>query len=211
MECKNEYYRELFLEISNDNQQSFRELFNAFYEKLIRFSMQFTRREAASEDIVTDALVKLWEHRKSIRDIQKPAVYLYVLVKNASINYQKKFSTSMTILVDGQNSVQEASLFVNTPETILEEKELLHKLNMAIESLPSQSRLIFKMIKHDGLRSKQVAEILHISTRTVENQLYRSIKKLANIIQPYCSEQMQRKYFSNGAKTFYNFLLSCSL
>ena len=39
------------------------------------------------------------------------------------------------------------------------------------------------MIKEDGLKFKEVAEILQISPRTVETQLYRALKKIRKVIE----------------------------
>ncbi|WP_431217475.1 sigma-70 family RNA polymerase sigma factor [Puia sp. P3] len=52
-----------------------------------------------------------------------------------------------------------------------------------MDELPDQCRTVFKLIKEEGFRYKQVAEILNISPRTVETQLFRAIKKLDKIIE----------------------------
>ena len=72
---------------------------------------------------------------------------------------------------------------VNDPGKELEWKEIYFRLNQAIDELPDQCRTVFRRIKEEGFRYKQVAEILNISPRTVETQLFRAIKKLDKIIE----------------------------
>jgi RNA polymerase sigma-70 factor (ECF subfamily) len=72
---------------------------------------------------------------------------------------------------------------LNDPSKELEWKEIYFRLNQAIDELPDQCRTVFKLIKEEGFRYKQVAEILNISPRTVETQLFRAIKKLDKVIE----------------------------
>ena len=80
-------------------------------------------------------------------------------------------------------------------EQELEWKEISFQLNQAIDNLPDQSRTIFKLVKEDGFRYKEVAEILGISPRTVETQLFRAIKKLQSVVNLYIQspDRKQRK------------------
>jgi RNA polymerase sigma-70 factor (ECF subfamily) len=61
--------------------------------------------------------------------------------------------------------------------------------------LPDQCRTVFKLIKEDGFRYKEVAEILGLSPRTVETQLFRAIKKLQSVVDLYIQSpgRKQRK------------------
>jgi DNA-directed RNA polymerase specialized sigma24 family protein len=54
----------------------------------------------------------------------------------------------------------------------------MFKLEQAIDMLPQQCQIIFRLIKEEDLRYKEVAEILNLSPKTVKNQLYRAMKKL---------------------------------
>nr|WP_233166767.1 sigma-70 family RNA polymerase sigma factor [Pedobacter sp. ASV2] len=70
------------------------------------------------------------------------------------------------------------------PEIIFEQKELHKKLDHAIETLPPQAKIIFRLIKENGMKYKEVADILGISPRTVQTQLFRAIAKLRVILKP---------------------------
>jgi RNA polymerase sigma-70 factor (ECF subfamily) len=71
------------------------------------------------------------------------------------------------------------------PEKELERKELHYKLDQAIETLPQQAKIVFRLIKENDMKYKEVAEILAISPRTVQTQLFRAIAKLRVILQSY--------------------------
>ena len=58
-------------------------------------------------------------------------------------------------------------------------------MEQSIEALPQQCRIIFRLIKEDGLKYKEVAEILELSPRTVQTQLFRAVKKLSVSLSDY--------------------------
>jgi RNA polymerase sigma-70 factor (ECF subfamily) len=62
-------------------------------------------------------------------------------------------------------------------------------MDQAISGLPQQCRIVFRLIKEDGMKYKEVAEILNISPRTVQTQLFRAIKKLSVVLTHYNNHQ----------------------
>jgi len=163
-----------------DDLKAFELLFHTLNTRLIKFSVFYIRQKEAAEEIVSDVFVKCWESRKNLTALANPETYMFVAVKNQSLNYLKKFSNIHLVQIDSSNDVE----FVNTfdPEKEMERKELYFLLDRAISSLPRQACIIFKLIKEDGMKYKEVAEILNISPRTVQTQLFRAMKKLSVIL-----------------------------
>jgi RNA polymerase sigma-19 factor, ECF subfamily len=167
----------------NDDIKAFELLFHNLNTRLIKFCIFYIRQKEAAEDIVSDVFIKCWESRKSLTEVANPETYLFVAVKNQSFNYLKKFSNIHLVQIEASDEVE----FVNTfdPEKELERKELHFLLDKAIASLPQQACIIFKLIKEDGMKYKEVAEILNISPRTVQTQLFRAMKKLSIILSAH--------------------------
>ena len=161
---------------------AFEQLYRFLYSRLIRFSVYYVGDKQAAEDLVTEVFVKCWENRTSGTSILNPESYLFIAVKNQSLKYLKKNSSVTFIdLVDVDDDV---SVTAQTPQYILETKELHKQLNLAIESLAPQAREVFRLIKEGGMKYKEVAEMLNISPRTVQTQLFRAIAKLRLILKP---------------------------
>ena len=66
-------------------------------------------------------------------------------------------------------------------------------MDQVVDSLPEQCRKIFKLIKEEGFKYKEVAEILNISPRTVETQLYRAMRRLNEAIGVYMDDKQPSK------------------
>jgi RNA polymerase sigma-70 factor (ECF subfamily) len=61
--------------------------------------------------------------------------------------------------------------------------EMQKRIRSAIQTLPPKCRLIFKLIREDGLKYKEVAELLNLSLKTIENQMTIAIKKISEAIR----------------------------
>jgi RNA polymerase sigma-70 factor (family 1) len=154
-----------------------------FNSRLIKFCVLYIHQKEASEEIVSDIFVKCWINRKSLKEVQNPESYLYVAVKNQSLNYLRNYSNIHLVQIEDTLELK----FVNTycPQKQMEKRELMFKLDQAVHSLPKQCQIVFKLIKEDGMKYKEVATILQISPRTVQTQLFRAIKKLSMALEPY--------------------------
>lgn len=168
---------------NNDDENAFELFFHILNNSLIKFCVLYVHQREIAEEIVSDVFVKCWLNRKNLTEIQNPETYLFVAVKNQSLNHIKKYSTIHLVQIEETNSVE----FVNTynPQKEIENKELIFRMDQAIAGLPQQCRIVFRLIKEDGMKYKEVAEILNISPRTVQTQLFRAIKKLSVILTQY--------------------------
>ena len=63
-------------------------------------------------------------------------------------------------------------------EEAIREAEEHARLWRAIDALPPARREIFLLSKRDGLKQQEIAERLHLSIKTVENQMGKALKSL---------------------------------
>ena len=159
-----------------EDQQAYKELFIGLYSYLYHFAWSFVKSKELAEEIVSDVFIKVWEKRKAISEVENLKVYLYVATKNISLNYIDKqkhanFVDLSEVSVDIKSSYSD-------PEQLLITSDMMDLIQQAIYQLPPRCRLIFKLIKEDKMKYKEVAEILHISVKTVENQISIAVKKI---------------------------------
>jgi RNA polymerase sigma-70 factor (family 1) len=179
---------DLWERITRDSDsKSFEVLFHELNPRLIKFCTLYVHYQQVAEEIVSDVFVKCWMDRAQMREVLKPETYLFIAVKNHALNYNKRFSSMQIVNIDdhpgGTQLVNSAS-----PELELEKKELLFKMDQAISSLPKQCGIIFRLIKENGMKYKEVAEILNISPRTVHTQMLRAMKKMTKSMEPYLTK-----------------------
>jgi RNA polymerase sigma-70 factor (ECF subfamily) len=164
-----------------DDQLAYKELFITFYPSLFRFVLDIVGSREEAEEIISDLFMKIWEKRKTLGEILNLRVYCFVAARNLSINQIEKKKREATCDIDEYASGI-SSLQVD-PEQLLITEEMLQRIHRAVDALPARCKLIFKLVKEDGFRYKEAAEILNISVKTVENQLAIALKKISATIR----------------------------
>ncbi|MHA4809202.1 RNA polymerase sigma-70 factor [Flavitalea flava] len=163
-----------------DDQQAYKELFTQLYNYLFQFAKTLVKAKEPTEEIVSDVFIKVWEKRKELEKIGNLKVYLYVTTRNMAYNYldtQKKVVTQP--IDDFQGTI--TSLYFN-PEQLMITADMLALIQKAVEELPPKCKIIFKLVKEDGLKYREVAEILSLSIKTVENQLAIALQKIGSAV-----------------------------
>lgn len=189
----NENIRDWQRKIACDgDEKAFSELFRHFYDRLLYFAIQYVYTREAAEEIVSDIFVKIWNRRDELEKVSNLEVYLFVAVKNQSLNYLEQYSSLRITPLNDEAGLSQLTNSVD-PERTMEWKEILFKMDQEVGKLPDQCRRVFKLIKEEGFKYKDVAEILNISPRTVETQLFRAMKRLNEVIGPYVANRLKTK------------------
>lgn len=163
-----------------DDEPAYKEIFFTYYNLLLRFAYTFTNDRQSAEEIVSDVLMKVWEKRKDIMSILNLRLYLYISTKNASLNYLSKQKKIKILSLDSLN-IDFPTTALN-PEELMITAEMMRRINHAINSLPPRCKLVFKLVKEDRLPYKEVADILNISIKTIDNQLAIALRKMSEAI-----------------------------
>ena len=167
---------ELQLRIFHNEQTAYKELFELFYNKLFRLAFIITKSRELSEEIVSDVFIGIWRRREHVLEINNLRLYLYISVKNTSLNYLAQLTKTGVVCLE-ELDFEPLQPFSN-PEDILVTKEMNQRLYDAIQNLPPRCRIIFKLVKEDGLSYNEAAELLNLSRSTIDNQLVLAMKKL---------------------------------
>lgn len=176
-----DFQRELLKQIAAGNETAFRQLYHHFYKKLLQFAFVLTKQKEVAEELVEDVFIKFWKNRHAAENIRNVRVYLYTAAKNMCLNYlSSKMQENITKPFDAINIELAGTL---SPDQILIYRETYAKIKRAIETLPPRCKMIFKLIREDGLKYKEVAEILNLSISTVEVQMSIAIRRIAFIIK----------------------------
>ncbi len=165
-----------------DDQAAYEKIFDHFYNGLFNLAYTFVKDEQASEEIVSNAFMAIWRQRERLLQIGNLKLYLYVAVKNLSIRHCSK---QRALDEFDWNSLHLSAVADTSasPEDLLISKEILGQLQRAVDSLPPKCRLIFKLVREDGLKYKEIAQLLDISVKTVEAQMTIAGKRITQSLQ----------------------------
>lgn len=172
----------LLQKVEAGDQHAFRELYHIYNKRLHYFALALVKTREAAEEIVEDVFIRLWNQRSTIATINNLRIYLYTATKNTALNYlAKKAKENMVEPFDNIDiTLQETGI---SPEQIMITAETYQKIRQAVEALPPRCKMIFKLIREDGLRYKEVAEILNISISTIDAQMAIAIQRITEAVR----------------------------
>lgn len=164
----------------NEDSAAYKKLFLHYYPKLLSFSYAITHCKESSEEVVSDVFLNIWNARKTLLRIDNFHLYLYVSTKNISLNYLARQKREQVFSLDDVKTELKSLYF--DPEQLMITAEMFRRICAAVQELPPRCQLIFKLVKEDNLRYKEVAELLHLSVKTVEAQMSIALRKLGTSI-----------------------------
>ena len=163
-----------------EDEAAYKELFFIFFNSLTRFATGILQSKEIAEEVVSDVFISIWTDRAKLNAIDDLQLYIFIAVKNNSIHKLKQQNRRTTVSID-EIDVEMESIY-QTPEERILSTESLGRIETAINSLPQRARLILKLAKEDKMRYKDIAVLLNISVKTVDNQLAIALKKLTTAL-----------------------------
>lgn len=176
--------KSLLIGVSENDPVAFRKLYDLLYLRIYRFCGYFVKSTELKEEIVSDVFLTIWQNRETILRIDNIEAYMYTAVRNRALYYLKQQKAAV---VDTNVFVPIDVIFEDTPETQIESSELRSAIEKAVNELPERCRLIFLMAKEEGLKYREIAEILSISEKTVNAQIVTALKRLSESLRKVIS------------------------
>jgi len=188
--------------IRNSDRHAFDDLFRAMYPRLVRFAFKITQDWNASCDITQDVFVMLWQQRDTLDPDRSLRAWLFRSVRNRAYNYQRDRREiadpeAVNALADdarnpgvpyGHSSSDDIHVLENGQET-----ELQKKILEWIQELPERQREAFELSRYEGLFHHEIAGVMQVSVKTVNNHLTAALKHLRFCYESYRNASKNRK------------------
>ena len=182
---KNVFPNQLVEKIQQGDKSAFAEIYKAHFYGLCDFSYRYIKSQAVCEELVQDLFLYIWQNRREWNPSGTVKSYLYKSIKNRSLDYLKHKRVQNEFANQQREEVEYTTVTQDNLRLHKSEDQLIKSIHLAIESLPDQRKMIFKMSREDGLTYREIAEVLEISVKTVETQMGRSLKTLREHLSKY--------------------------
>ena len=157
-------------------------LFRTYYQPLCNYAFTFVQDRDEAEEIVQSTFLNIWEKRENLSIHTGVKPYLYAMVRNACLNVLKHEK------IKQQHATMEMAIAERSIESVASTviaSELEAKIHDAMDHLPEQCRLIFKLSRFEDLKYAEIAEQLNISIKTVENQMGKALRIMRDQLRDY--------------------------
>ncbi|HEY0176014.1 MAG TPA: RNA polymerase sigma-70 factor [Pedobacter sp.] len=165
---------QLWTAIKTGDEPAFNELFGRYWIRLYKTAFQYLKDKEASEEVVHDVFLNIWNRRKQL-DISFFPNFILTAVRYQVYN---RMRSARSPLIYESDLVFTTGTDANLGEHKIEEQDLYRNMYEYLEELPKRCREIFCMSRIDQLSNEEIAGRLGISKRTVENQITAALKHL---------------------------------
>jgi len=132
-----------------EDMKAYRLLYEMLFKGMHSFSYAFVKSSEAAEEIVSDVFIKLWQIRNELMAIDNLKVYLFIIAKHFSLNYITKHHKNPIVSLDEMEA--DTLIELGDPEEICISADTMENIREAVRQLPPQCRLIFQLVKEEGL------------------------------------------------------------
>ncbi len=165
----------LLSQVREGDRDAFDELYKKYWKHVYNAAYKRLNNNDSSKDIAQDVFTQLWVYLNSSSTlIENLPGYLYTAVRNnvlKSMEKEKHYVSVPELLLNLESFRDHADA-----DILFQELEVSYR--SVIEKMPQQQRTIFKMRYDEELSSDDIANELHISPKTVRNQLGKALVKL---------------------------------
>ena len=156
--------------IQEGDQQAFEELFFEFFYDLCSYALQMTSCRSRAKDIVQEVFCKLWKRRHNWTIHTSLKAYLFRAVRNEALNHLDRKNHRKKVREKfSEDTIKRTSNLKKKKGK--SNQELLQKIWNAVEDMPQRRRSVFVLHRKHGLSYKEIAEVLDITRKTVENHM----------------------------------------
>lgn len=140
---------------------------------MLQQAQTYLKDTADAEDVVQEALAKLWQMRQRIDNAEKMAHLASVIVKNASLNTirnrKKRVTHPDLVRLPKQEPFEGGNRTASddSPQRQLEYRETRQRLQQAITRLPDKQRAVVRMRNVEQLSYAEIAQVLGTSESSV--------------------------------------------
>lgn len=163
-----------------ETNETFIRLYETYFSRLLFHASRFVENEAEAEDIVSDVFADLYDKQDTV-DFDKGIVsYLYRAVTTRSLNLlrHKNIAAVRMETLEAINDRRLEFIDNTTPHETVENSDIEQGINEALLQLPDKCREAFRLSYIHGLKSKEIADTMNISVRTVEAHIYKALRIL---------------------------------
>lgn len=159
------------------DEAAFDEMFTRYAAPLAAYAYGFVRSRAIAEELVQDVFLRVWDERTAWEVRGTVQAYLYAMIRGRALDHLKHERVQARWRL--RASVGEnAPASPPSPDRLVEQDETAARVRAVVAELPERVRETLALRWHGGLSYAEIAAVMHVSTRTVENQLAKGLRYL---------------------------------
>ena len=185
--------QELIQQIVNGDTQAYAKFVDHYKGLVFTLALRMMKHREEAEEVAQDTFVKAYKSLDGFKGDSKFSTWMYRITYNTCLDRIKKNKRK-------HQEVEINEFTINKLETIdnaltqMVEKERQQMVKECIESLPSEESFMLTLYYYDDLSLDEISKIVDLPSNTIKVRLFRSRKKLANILKEHLEPELLDYY-----------------
>lgn len=171
--------KEILSLVAHGDRRAFDWLFVQYQPKLVDFLTRLTGDPEVAADMSQDIFLGLWKNRSRLAGVDNFPAYLFKIARNTVYNYYDKLAVNDKFLEESKLTTDSSPAGVE----YLFARQLEQLIRNSADQMPPKRRKIFMMSRFLGYSNAEIAELLGIDKRTVENHITNALATLRDMIK----------------------------
>jgi RNA polymerase sigma-70 factor (ECF subfamily) len=151
-------------------------LFERHHDYLYGFLFHMTNQKELSEDMAQTVFYRMLKYRHTYTGNGEFMTWMFHLARNVLKDMGKQ--QQKQALHDNIHELEGKIGGSSRPDELLEKKQQLEALDLAMERLSRDNREMLLLSKHNDLKYHEIARIFNISEAAVKVRIHRSVQEL---------------------------------
>ena len=173
--CENIIDETLFVAIASGNDDAFAELYYKTYRQVFAFILSLTKNKEDAEDILQNTYIKVRNGSHLYKSQGTPMAWITRIAKNLYLDHIRKYGKCIPVEYDSvENYISETNMSFSDTKIMVEQ---------ALEILSDEETTIVIMHIYNGLKHREISEIIGIPLSTVLSKYNRALKKMRKALE----------------------------
>ncbi|GGH61078.1 RNA polymerase sigma-70 factor (ECF subfamily) [Filimonas zeae] len=170
--------KELLQQIAGGDEAAFGRLFSLVVPVLQRSVLKLVASEEGMQEVIQETFIRVWLNRDKLPELDKPVHWLFRVASNESLTYLRKKALQKRHLNVYAGGGGEKSAEEEQASALMTLKETSLLVQQAVNRLPPQRQLIYRMSRNEGLKNSEIAEKLGVTDSHVRNTLVMALQSI---------------------------------
>lgn len=170
----------LILEIREGNEWSFNTLVNRWYKRIYNYALRYGNDTTLAEEVTQKSFIQVYQKIDTLRDVSKFKPWFYRIANNFCVTEARKNTRKRRVMADVENIP--VPVDHNSAQTSFEYKEKCLMVRQALQQIPEEQRQVIIMKEYEGLKFREIADILGESENTIKSRMYYGLDAMRKLL-----------------------------
>ena len=172
-------------EFRGGNMDAFNALVENWQQRIHRFAYRYFASHDEAMEITQKTFIKAYKKLHTLDDAQKFSSWIYRIANNLCLDELKRAGRKRSSSMESLTNHPVAQSIAENPDRPIQQQELGSILQQALNQLPAEQRIVVIMKEYEGLKFREIADILDEPENTVKSRMYYGLSSLRKIFDKW--------------------------